>query len=931
MAEKAYEDMQAKAIVQIGNVSKLLREAIAASLPVAPEQYLTIAIPGTTIDVREIRDGGTFVYDAEKTPFAPIQVQQAEAKLVDNMVPLAHVMIGNTGKSVSRSYDRALDVLVARKATVPGTQGNIRNPDDPEYKNAMDYLTTKQKDTNKTPVEIYIEKQRDWAEAQEAWDRAKIQAKQDAIISNPGDNIAAKSQYDQWNQANYRKFKFAVQGRYIDWVTNGNKYEVETRFAIESIRNTIIVDDDGTNEVNMVYLTPKNWAGLCKQKTEGWFEKNGEYSLDQLNGEIRRLQRLLVSYQALKSAMDIDSADPKPKYPIESSEDTKAPDTTQSDTDLQKTYTELYAAEAKMNLLNQKIRNAKKEEDRKAIRDSDDYKKAVTDLKAKRIELAKAISSNKELHSQATKYALAHLTGDNMKIGVQAWLNRTIADLEKNIQALQLKRADKADLFDRVPVIEGADDENPDAPDESAGTIVVPPGGEEPSPRFGVGRKVETPGGSSKNLPEAGTVSDPWVEISASFSATDQQSEEKQSSFGFSVGGSVGWGLWSAGGSYARSSTKSDATSDMASCDVSVSFQALVVNIGRPWLYGELFSDAELDVAKGIHLSPGPQKLHELMLAQKSDSGVASGSAITQLAKYGLFPAYPTSFIVAADTTIEFHGDTQHIEQHFSSSSSSSSSSVGWGPWAVKSSFSKSDMHQSFQMQSTATGCRLSFGAPQIIGWVSQILPALPRLEGFEPMRRRATREPIAGAHASSSSADSPASWDAISDEWSNPDTAQSQDAASMDPMMTEYMSYIRTSLDHLARISLFIRRAGNMFRFERVDVELDERTFEELWNYLSSIILKAFPNPKAHNLSIEKNIRRVSDYGALTSTQKRLVHANILRRHRVEWATKYQKKGACPVPEGIRLNKDPHQLSESHAPITSSIAGIQTLRRIVN
>ncbi len=37
-------------------------------------------------------------------------------------------------------------------------------------------------------------------------------------------------------------------------------------------------------------------------------------------------------------------------------------------------------------------------------------------------------------------------------------------------------------------------------------------------------------------------------------------------------------------------------------------------------------------------------------------------------------------------------------------------------------------------MQSTATGCKLSFGAPQIIGWVSQILPALPRNADYEPM-----------------------------------------------------------------------------------------------------------------------------------------------------------------------------------------------------
>lgn len=33
------------------------------------------------------------------------------------------------------------------------------------------------------------------------------------------------------NQKNYRKYKFAVQGTYMDWVANGNKYEVERNFV----------------------------------------------------------------------------------------------------------------------------------------------------------------------------------------------------------------------------------------------------------------------------------------------------------------------------------------------------------------------------------------------------------------------------------------------------------------------------------------------------------------------------------------------------------------------------------------------------------------------------------------------------------------------------------------------------------------------------
>ncbi|KAI0397923.1 hypothetical protein F5Y17DRAFT_454509 [Xylariaceae sp. FL0594] len=747
MAESQLEDMQAKAIVQIGNVSKLLREAISASLPVAPEQYLTIAIPGTTIDVREIRDGGTFVYDAEKSAFAPMQVLQAESKLVDHMIPLANVMIGNTGKSVARSYGRALDILVARKAPVVGAQGNIRKPGDAEYDDAMNYLTSKMEGTDLTPVEVYIEKQKAWADAQDAWDRARLDARQLAKNDHPGNAVAERNAYEQWNQTNYRKYKSAVQGRYMDWVSNGNKYAVEMRFATvdvdsimarvehskESLRNSILVDEDGASEVHLVTLTPKNWAGLCKQKSEGWFKKNGEYSIDQLNAEINRLKRLETSYKSLRLAMDIDKSDGKPKYPIEESQD-PAPNPKDSEKDLQAKYAALYSAEAKMNMFNQNIRNAKNDAAREDIRKSEPYKTALRDLKARRKELAQVIETNREINAQAAKFALAHLEGDDMKTTVKTWLSAKITELQNYIAELESKRGAKANLVERVPVIEGVDDEEPGADDETVGSIILAPGAEAPNPRFGVGPNVAQGGGGESDLPEAGTVSDPWVQISASFSAADQQSEKHQSTSGFSVGGGVGWGLWSAGGSYARSDTKEDATSDMASCDVSVTFQALVVNIRRPWLYGELFADAELDVANGLFLSPGPQKLHELMKAQKSDSGQASQTAIRELAKYGLFPAYPTSFIVAADTTIEFQGSTQHIEQHFSSSSTSASASVGWGPWSVKSSYSRSEAHQSFQMQSTATGVRLCFGAPQIIGWVSQILPSLPRQAGFEPM-----------------------------------------------------------------------------------------------------------------------------------------------------------------------------------------------------
>ena len=65
---------------------------------------------------------------------------------------------------------------MAKKATV-STNKQIRSPGNKAYDEAMEYLTKANDKTGKTPVETYMEKQNAWAEAQDAWDAAKIQAK----------------------------------------------------------------------------------------------------------------------------------------------------------------------------------------------------------------------------------------------------------------------------------------------------------------------------------------------------------------------------------------------------------------------------------------------------------------------------------------------------------------------------------------------------------------------------------------------------------------------------------------------------------------------------------------------------------------------------------------------------------------------------------
>lgn len=124
-----------------------------------------------------------------------------------------------------------------------------------------------------TPVDVYIEKQDAWAESQATWDKAKQRAEATAKAQFPTDLVQQRKYYDDWSQANYRRFKFAVQGRYMDWVANGHKYEVEQNFGIvdvesimarieqskESLRNSTIVDTDGANELAGVMLEPRDW------------------------------------------------------------------------------------------------------------------------------------------------------------------------------------------------------------------------------------------------------------------------------------------------------------------------------------------------------------------------------------------------------------------------------------------------------------------------------------------------------------------------------------------------------------------------------------------------------------------------------------------------------------------------------------------------
>ncbi|EPE25356.1 hypothetical protein GLAREA_01268 [Glarea lozoyensis ATCC 20868] len=522
------ETLQTKGVEAIASVSSLLRDAMAASLPVAPEQYLTIAIPGTVIDLADFEEGGSFVYDVAKHAMPPTTVRQSEGHLVDGMIPLSTIMvgkdggfviftkcisIGNTGKSVARSYSRSLDGLVPAKADIGSSTGTA----------------------------------------------------------------------------------VPLPGKQKQWST----------FTAKSKRYGGRLGLLGTK------------AGL---------------------------------------------------------------------------------------MLNMKQRKSSPQ------------------------DLALILSGGKSNSSTTGTYKRLKLEQDTLD-EANGWImskETTISDELKKLT--ELSKIKLASSPTNVPVITGATAPRNEADKNTPhGLLLATEGAEKASPIFATPPAASFPATisvpSNPSLTNA-EEADPWTTISFSYSASDVKQSAEQHSWGKGVGGAVGFGLWSVGGSYSHDETHESMQSDMAACDVSVSFSALVVNINRPWLYGELFSDIGLELADGVKSSPGPLALQKMI----------DGQATGDLAMYSQFPAYPTSFIVAADTTIEFTGSTKHIEQQFDSHSNSGGVSVGYGPWSVSSSFHEAASSQRMQVHSTATGCKLCFGAPQVVGWVSQILPSLPRPSGYNPM-----------------------------------------------------------------------------------------------------------------------------------------------------------------------------------------------------
>ncbi|KAK3317159.1 hypothetical protein B0T19DRAFT_363278, partial [Cercophora scortea] len=147
----------------------------------------------------------------------------------------------------------------------------------------------------------------------------------------------------------------------------------------------------------------------------------------------------------------------------------------------------------------------------------------------------------------------------------------------------------------------------------------------------------------------------------------------------------------------------------------------------------------------------------------------------------------------------------------------------------------------------------------------------------------------------------------------------------------SEQMDNIQTILHELSRISIAIRKSGSKYRFQKADSSLQEGDYDELKNHLTlMILLSSYDTQSREQLNSETALSP----GRLTSSQVRLIHANIVRRNRIRYATRnmpsaHTHKSAVTttlvhVPATV-VKQEPSEATivTSHKPSSSKVVSV--------
>ncbi|KAL8804798.1 MAG: hypothetical protein Q9200_005682 [Gallowayella weberi] len=659
--------------------------------------------------------------------------------------------MGRTGKSVARSYLAALDLLVPVEASVSGAIAlNKGKPLEKRldiirerYERSMKFL--KSPDDlypRQSKLATYVDKQECWNKAVEqyaaAQERQMSISKQEAVTTEQQRQL-----YLEWIQAHARDYKAMIQARYMDWVVHGYKFEVEFNFGVvdissamkrvesskEAFRNLVLIDSDGASEYSGVKLSPSNWAKHVQDAWNNFNIRHAGPSPVELRSEIKRLKKLVLSHEAMYRSVDKGTF-----LPI-----ADGTDTGEADKRLREAYLDAYKAmdsvnsksmAASANGASTNLPNGKLEDgtagvipvgmggsagvnanDTSAVngKGAKDFASAQTDVKVDTAVVNESKADEKDSTSvttvekfKALRAAQEQWTQNSLAANRKA--NRSSAESfkaeTKTYLSLRIRElyAEIKDLESQLSLVGGK-------PGRALPPVVIDADG----------KTIEQDElKTEKENPL--TQPSPWTRISVKVSQSQKNDEKVTEESANSFAAKARWGFWEVSGGASHTSASAKAMTDMSNLDVEIAFDAMLVEIERPWMHAELFSDHELDCAEGFSLSPGPEELHKY---------VAQNVPVDP--EYTQFCSYPTAFVVASNVELEFSGNTSSLESALESSSTEANVEVGYGPFALSASHKSSKSKAKTRAEATATGMRISLQAPQVISWVSELLPKLPK------------------------------------------------------------------------------------------------------------------------------------------------------------------------------------------------------------
>lgn len=174
----------------------------------------------------------------------------------------------------------------------------------------------------------------------------------------------------------------------------------------------------------------------------------------------------------------------------------------------------------------------------------------------------------------------------------------------------------------------------------------------------------------------------------------------------WSGGLSVGWGLWSFGGSGGQSQTYQHDHSEAT--NISADLEYLRVRISRPWLSKDVFTErfwTWLKTHGFVYLSDG-----------------GNLSANPPVRPIGQLPLYTEEMLVVRNVklTADFTAkDNQIITSH-----TQGGASFGWGPFSISGSYSEDT--KEVDTSATYDGTSIVIAQPQIIGFLGSLVPTCP-------------------------------------------------------------------------------------------------------------------------------------------------------------------------------------------------------------